>query len=210
MTHPSFFALDSHALDPQPGEVKTHLESCSQCQAHVAALKVTSPLPSKLEGLVSDQPAASPWWRFVALGLATAAVILSAGYGATREPPQLITAKGTPAAALWLHREGKVIVWNGQPMLAGDAVRIEVAPAGFTHVTVYDEHTRQVLYEARVADDAPTLTPAWEFDGQAASESLRVVISRGPVSPAVLQAQNCVASSEAHCFRFVLQLAPSP
>ena len=101
----------------------------------------------------------------------------------------------------------KVIAWNGQAVRAGDSVRIEVAPAGFTHVTVFDEHTRQVLYEARVPDDAPSLTPAWQLDGEAPSESLRVVLSHGPVDAVALQSSTCTRGADSLCTRFTLTRA---
>jgi hypothetical protein len=203
--HPSLFALDAHALDPRKGEVQTHLDECPQCQAHLAALRVSTPFPAKLKGLQAASPqSVSPWWRVLALGLAAAAVLLTIGSLSTRDQPQLITAKGAPAAALWLHRDGKVLAWNGQPVHTGDAVRIEVAPAGFTHVTVFDEHTRQVLYEAVVPDGAPALTPAWQFDGQSPSESLRVILSRGPVGADTLESAPCTTEADSHCTRFTL------
>jgi hypothetical protein len=204
MTHPSFFALDAYGVDPRAGDVEVHVKSCQQCQAHLAAVRMPVPFPASLQGLQQDSPKQAPWWRFVALGFAAACVLFTVGYLATRERPQLLTAKGTPAAALWLNRGGKVIAWNGQPVIAGDAVRIEVAPAGFTHVTVFDENTKQVLYEARVPEGAPTLTPAWEFDGQAPSESLRVVLSRGPVGVDALQSATCSTDAASHCTRFTL------
>ena len=198
MSHPSFFALDAYVVDPRSGEVETHVKSCQVCAAHVAAVRMPVPLPPQLEGLKA--PERAPWWRFAALGFAAATVMFSVGLVLTREQVQELTAKGTPAAALWLNRDGKVIQWNGQPVHAGDSVRIEVAPAGFTHVTVFDENTKQVLYEARVPEGPPTLTPAWEFDGRSPSESLRVVISRGPVG----FEPTCASSADSFCTRFTL------
>lgn len=203
MTHPSFFALDAHALDPRPGEVETHLSSCTQCQAHVSALRIQSPFPEKLRELPGPNVGA-PWWRFLALAFAAAAVILAVVVFSRGAPPPLLTAKGTPTAALWLNRAGKSSLWNGEPIHAGDSVRIEVAPAGFTHVTVFDENTRQVLYEARIPEETTSLTPAWEFDGQAEREALRVVLSRGSVR----FEGNCESSSVSYCARFVLSRAP--
>lgn len=202
MSHPSFFALDAYGVDPRPGDVEVHLRSCQQCQAHVAAVRVPAPFPAALEGL-KVASARRPWWRGLALGFATAVVLLTVGPLVTQEPPAT-TAKGSPSAALWLNRGGKVIAWSGQDIVAGDAVRIEVAPAGLTHVTVFDEHAGLVLYEAQVPDGAPTLTPAWAFDGQSASESIRVVLSRGPVSLDALSSPLCATDAELHCTRFTL------
>lgn len=202
MSHPSFFALDAYGVDPRAGDVEVHLRSCQQCRAHVAAVRVPAPFPAALEGLKVTSTR-RPWWRGLALGFATAAVLLTVGALVTQEPPAT-TAKGSPSAALWLNRGGKVIAWNGQDIVAGDAVRIEVAPAGLTHVTVFDEHSRLVLYEAQVPDGAPTLTPAWAFDGQSASESLRVVLSRGPVSLDALSSATCAQDAELYCTRFTL------
>ncbi|MFZ5442215.1 MAG: anti-sigma factor family protein [Myxococcota bacterium] len=201
MSHPSFFALDAYGVDPRAGDVEAHVKACPQCQAHVAAVRMPAPFPPALADLKAPPPRA-PWWRVVALGFATAAVLLTVGVLSTREPPSAFTAKGAPSVALWLNRGGKVVAWTGQPVVAGDAVRIEVAPAGLTHVTVVDEHTRQVLYEAEVPDGAPTFTPAWAFDGQSPSESLRVVLSRGPVSAEALSSETC--APDAHCTRFTL------
>lgn len=204
MNHPSFFALDAYVLSPGSGEVEAHLKSCAQCQAHVASLKVQTPMPPKVGALEAPPKRSTPWWPLV---FAAAAVLIGVVYFGAREQPGLITAKGTPAAALWLKREGKAVVWNGQPVSPGDSLRFEVAPAGFTHVTVYDEHTRQVLYEARVPEGGPALTPAWQFDGEAQSESLRVVLSLVPLSVETLQAASCTRSAEAYCLQFTLTRA---
>jgi hypothetical protein len=202
MTHPSFFALDSHALDPKPGEVESHVASCTRCQAHLAALRAQSPLPPGIAGLPAPEQVA-PWWRVLALAFAAAAIILAVVAFSTREQPQLLTAKGTPTAALWLNRAGKSSIWNGEPIHAGDSVRIEVVLAGFTHVTVFDENTRQVLYEAVISEGSTSLTPAWEFDGKSPSESLRVVLSRAPASFGA----KCENAPESFCTRFVLTRA---
>ena len=204
MNHPSFFALDAYVLEPRAGELVSHLKTCAQCQAHVASLRVQTPLPPKLASLEAPPKRRAAWWPFV---FATAAVLFSVVVISLRAPEELITAKGTPATALWLNRDGKVIVWNGQPVHAGDALRFEIAPAGFTHVTVYDEHTQLVLYEARVPDGPPTLTPAWQLDGKTPTESLRVVLSRGPVTVQALQAVSCTSSGETYCIRFALSRA---
>lgn len=200
MNHPSSFALDSYVVDPRSGDVDAHVRSCPQCQAHVAAARVAVPFPPALKGLGPAKP--TPWWRFVVPALAAAGVVMSVGYFVKSEPGS-ITAKGLPAAAVWLNRGGKVVAWNGQPLRAGDTVRIEVAPAGFTHVTVFDEKTREVLYEARVPGDAPTLTPAWQLDAAPGSESLRVVISNSPVDQARLEA-SCRVEPASYCTRFTL------
>jgi len=207
MNHPSFFALDAYVLEPRPGAVEAHLKTCAQCGAHVASLRVQTPIPPQVMSLEARPRRRARWWGLV---FASATVVLSVAVLSLRGPTERITAKGSPSVALWLNRDGKVIVWNGQPVKAGDALRFEIAPAGFTHVTVFDEHTRQVLYEAQVPEGPLTLTPAWQLDGQAQRESLRVVLSRGPRSVDSLQSAACTSDAEAHCVEFTLtQAAPS-
>lgn len=202
MSHPSFFALDAWGLDPRAGDVDAHVRACPQCQAHVAAMRMPAPFPPALAEL-QPRPPKPARWRWLTLGFATAVVLFTVGTLTLRELPP-VTAKGSPGVVLWLNRNGKVIAWNGQPVIAGDAVRLEVAPAGLTRVTVFDEQARQVLYEAEVPDGAPTLTPAWAFDGQSPTESLRVVLSRKPVSLDALSAPACTTDADAHCTRFTL------
>jgi hypothetical protein len=202
MTHPSFFALDAYVLDPRGGDVATHVQSCAQCQAHVAAAKVAVPFPDALVGLEPRTERVPTWWRWLALGLAAAVVLISVAWFATRTPAPQFAAKGTPAAALWLQREGKVTAWTGQPVRDGDTVRFELVPAGLNHVTVFDETTHEVLYEAQVPEGS-TFTPAWQFDGAPSSESLRVVFSHGPVTAQSLEA-TCTTDASSHCARFTL------
>ena len=201
MNHPSYFALDSYLVDPRGEDVDVHVKSCQQCQAHVAAARVAVPFPAGLKGLAPAKP--RPWWRLAVPALAALGVAISVGYFVKIDQPGNITAKGTPAAAVWLNRGGKVVAWNGQPLRAGDTVRIEVAPAGFTHFTVFDEKSRQVLYDAHVPGDAPTLSPAWQLDAEPGSESLRVVLSNAPVDEKQLIG-GCGVETSSYCTRFTL------
>lgn len=209
-SHPSFFALDAHALGAGEPGVAEHVAGCQVCAAHVAAARVASPLPPAIASL--ERPAAaSPWsgWRsfgfaFAALAAALLVTVL------VREPQRgdETTAKGLPAARLWWKHGEKTAEWRGEKLVAGDAVRVEVAPAGFARVTVFDEQSGEVLYDARVDGGAPVLTPAWSLDGRAPAEKLRVVLSRAADKEPPAPGTACGGANDAWCTQFTLELAP--
>ena len=202
MSHPSFLALDSHALAPSP-EIAEHVKSCEHCAAHLEALRQVPPVPLAIG---RRRPAIT---RYVIGGLTMAAAMLLI---VSRSKPaaiiETITAKGgAPAVQLWVKRgDAKVRAWAGEPVRVGEAVRFEVAPAGFTHLTVVElKPSPHVLYEALVSQ--PTLTPAWALDAQGESEDLAVLLTRQPWQPTDSLRCESVGADQ-WCSRFSLHKQP--
>lgn len=178
MTHPSHLALDRHALGDHSADVARHLESCGDCRGHVAAVQVTLPRPAWLDGV--DRKAPRWRWPALALGAALATSLVIAVRTAAPADDDAVRAKGTPAATLWLKRGEQVTPWKDGPLREGDAIRLEVAPAGFSHLAVVSlGPTPKVLFATRPAPDGRTaLTPAWTLDAEGTEEHLLLVLSR--------------------------------
>ncbi|MDX2009011.1 MAG: hypothetical protein SFW67_02415 [Myxococcaceae bacterium] len=204
MNHPSFLALDHFALEPRAGTVQAHVDTCSQCRAHVEAVRVATPFPAALEAL-PRRPGVWPWRPALAFGGLLAAALALGVVTMTTPSAPAVTAKGAPEVVVWLNRGGVVTKWAGQPIRAKDAVRLEIAPAGLDTITVYDERQQTILYAEGVAPHGTSLTPAWAFDGQAEVERLRVIVSRGPVPLEALQGAQCTAQRDLLCSRFELR-----
>lgn len=181
--HPSFLALDRHALGASMPEVAAHVGACSVCRAHLDALSVPAPLPPRVLEL---RPPA-PWWkqRWLQVLLPVAAALLIIVL-INRAPGDEVRAKGTPTAIAWVKRGDEVSVWKGAPLAVGDSVRFQVAPEGLSRVTVIDGTTKTVLYEALVKET--TTTPAWTLDGTPGGDVVWVVLSNDVVTPAIIEA----------------------
>lgn len=181
--HPSFLALDRHALGASTAEVATHVAVCSVCRAHLDAVSIAAPIPPR----VLELGASPPWWRArwlpVLLPVAVALLIIVL---INRSPADEVRAKGTPTAIAWVKRGDDVSVWKGAPLAVGDSVRFQVAPEGLNRVTVIDGTTKTVLYEALVKET--TTTPAWTLDGTPGGDVVWVVLSNDVVTPAIIEA----------------------
>ncbi|MER2565395.1 MAG: hypothetical protein ABTQ32_32015 [Myxococcaceae bacterium] len=181
--HPSFLALDRHALGASTAEVATHVAACPTCRAHLDALLVPAPLPPR----VLELRPSPPWWRVrwvqVLLPVAAALVLVVAFW--SRAPSEEVRAKGTPTAIAWVKRGDDVSPWKGAPLVVGDSVRFQVAPEGLSRVTVIDGTTKTVLYEALVKET--TTTPAWTLDGTPGGDVVWVVLSNDVVTPSIIE-----------------------
>lgn len=174
MSHPSFLALDRHALEPQAA-VASHLEGCASCRAHVEAVQRALPLPGWLE----KPPVRRRLWPgALALAGAAAALLLTL----TPAAPPATTAKGGPGVTVWLRRGSDVARWDGARALrAGDAFRLELSGEGYAHAAVV--RGAEVLFRAPAPSRA-TMTPAWELDAEPGDERLLVVYSQQPLEGA--------------------------
>ncbi|MBM4784457.1 MAG: hypothetical protein GQE15_42880 [Archangiaceae bacterium] len=195
--HPSFLALDRHALGASTPEVAAHVGACSVCRAHLDAVSVAAPIPPRVLGL---RPSA-PWWkqRWFQVLLPVAAALVMVVLISAR-PADELRAKGPPTAIAWVKRGDDVSQWKGAPLTVGDSVRFQVAPEGLSRVTVIDGTTRTVLYEALVKET--TMTPAWTLDGTPGGDVVWVVLSNDVVTPAIIEACDGVA---VWCRRFDLR-----
>ncbi|MCC6335681.1 MAG: hypothetical protein IT380_17020 [Myxococcales bacterium] len=187
MSHPSHLALDRYALDAAPEELARHVESCEACRSHVAAAQVPLPRPAWLD-LVARPPPSR--WRLPGFALAGAVAALLAVFAAPRlGGNDDVRPKGTPAATVWIKRGDAVTPWQGAPLRPGDAIRLEVAPAGFPHLTVVQLGAApRILYAAKPSAAGTALTPAWTLDAEGTEERLAVVLSREPLSDATVAA----------------------
>lgn len=183
MSHPSRLALDRHALGDASPDVAAHAVGCSQCQAHLAAVTPALPLPGWVKAL--EQPRRA-WFGPRLLALAAAAASVAVGVvvlpRAQRDEGAAVRAKGLPSVRMWVKRGAQVFAWEGAAVRPGDALRLEVATAGFAWLTVASPQAG-VLFAADVAAaTGPTLTPTWAVDAAGGEEHLTVILSRAPLS----------------------------
>lgn len=198
--HPSFLALDRHALGDSTPVVTAHLSGCGECRAHVEAAMVAAPIPTRV--LELRPPLRVAWWelRWVQVLLPLAATAVLAVVLINREPADDVRAKGSPTAIAWVKRGDDVSRWTGSPLLPGDAVRFQVAVEHFTRVTVIDATSKTVLYEAVVTKE--TTTPAWTLDASPGGDVVWVVLSNEAVTPAIVDTCDGVS---VWCRRFDLR-----
>jgi hypothetical protein len=194
--HPSFLALERHALGATRPELAAHLAACASCAAYVAdAAPSAAPVPAWAR---EAKPRRTSWLTpFRSLGLAAAVagvVLVGVNLSRPRAPDGdgvdgYIGTKGAPGAWLFLKRGDDVHVWNGnEPVVAGDLLRFKVQGAGFAHVGVFavvpEPPGYARLYDGVLAGaQALSLPSAWEVDARSGDETLLVVLSAAPVAP---------------------------
>lgn len=205
MSHPSFLALDRFALAPDEGsELARHVEGCVRCRAHVEAVQRPLPVPDWARAAGQRR---RPWlrWLWAPAGVAmTAAVALLVVVGVG--PSTQTLAKGGPSVTVWLKRGETVAPWAGDPLRAGDAVRLQVEAAGYRHLAVLGTDGT-VLYRGPAGGE-PALTPAWELDEAPADERLVAVLSREPVADAALPGAAVRRDAEIWAVELVLKREP--
>lgn len=195
--HASFYQLDRLACGRSiSAAVKTHVESCKQCEQYVAKLQQPQSVPAWARQL-DDGARAMPrtWWWAWAGGLAStvaiAALVLVFRSGETRLGPhdEYTTVKGSPSVGVYLKTENGVTLWNGQtPVAPGDKLRLKIVPDGYHHVAVFAEsaHYKKrryaLLYEGRVSPHGELMIPAaWEVDASPGAEVIVVVMGEEPI-----------------------------
>jgi hypothetical protein len=214
MSHPSFLALDRHALAPEPGEVEVHLRDCARCAEHVrAVLAPAVPFELPRPTAVRVRPSRSPRFLWAGgLALAAAAAVLLVAVmvpGLGNQEDGVRVKGGTPGAVLWVRRDGAVRTWQGERLRAGEEIRFEVAPAGFSHLAVVSlAGAPRILYEVGLSGRASTLSPAWRLDGTTPRDDLAVVLARAPPDEAALSSLLCRQTADSWCTRFTLELEP--
>jgi hypothetical protein len=201
--HPSFLALDRHALGvPQP-EIAAHVAGCEACRAHVAGV---APVPEVAAWALRLEPRRPPrfaWWprwralRWGVLAFASAFVLWrAAGHFTTgansigADVGSYVGTKGDPVLWLYVKRGERVELWNGSdPVRPGDLLRLKVQPDRYQHISVFGrtpsprDYVR--LYDAPVASGQPTALPfSWKVDAQPGDETLLVILGPASVSPA--------------------------
>ncbi len=199
MTHPSFLALDAHGVSADAA-ISAHVASCDQCAAHLVRLREVAPLPMQV---IRARSKPSHLLRYVISGGAmAAALVLILSWAPSAE---VMTAKGgVPAVQLWVKRDATVRPWAGEAVKPGEAVRFEISPAGFSHVSVVElMPSPHVIYEVVMSGSGPTLTPAWALDARGEREELAVMLTRAPIRVPD-GALRCEQNNDEWCARFSL------
>ncbi|MDB4979641.1 MAG: hypothetical protein JWM82_393 [Myxococcales bacterium] len=190
-THPSFLALDRHALGATTPNLAAHLGTCLTCAAYVAAAPSVSPVPAWARDV---EPRRTSWLtplRWFGFAAAVAGVaLLGVGVSRTRAPTgDYVGTKGGPGVSLFIKRGDDVHVWNGkEPVVAGDLLRLQVQGAGFAHVDVFEAVPEPPgyarLYEGPLAGKQTLSLPsAWEVDARPGDETLVVVLGAEAIAP---------------------------
>lgn len=194
-THPSFLALDRHALgdSPDAASIQKHLDSCDRCRAHLATVTTMPPAPAWLEG-ASLAPARRSGWRggiwALALSLAAASagvVLFARGHESVVSP--VITEKGGPEIAVHVKRGSAVTRWDGHSALrVGDRLRLQIRAGGFRFVSVAVPaeagQAPRVMYAGPLAPSGATLLPlSFRVDESEALETLDVILGVRPPAP---------------------------
>lgn len=187
--HPSALALDRLVLGAADEETKTHAAACAKCAAHLKAVQVELPIPNWVRELEQQPRAPRFAWLRPALALGALAAVAAVVLALPARAPDL-QAKGTgaPQVQVWVNRTGSVSLWNGAALHSDDAIRFEVKPGGFTHLTVVELQEGKlyrVLHSAPVASDG--LSPAWAVDDEGSHEEVAVLLSKAPLSEEELQ-----------------------
>lgn len=176
--HPSRMALDQVALGLEDASVRAHASTCEACAAHLRRVEVTLPVPGWVEALPRPTRLAWRWLVPVPVMLTLALIVFAL------PKPSEITAKGLPEVQVWVHRGANTALWDGKPLHERDELRFELAPAGYSYLTIaqLEGSAPTVLHAGPLDASAVQLSPAWSVDGQAGDENVVVVLSKGPLS----------------------------
>jgi hypothetical protein len=202
--HPSFLQLDRLASGIADTAVAAHARHCPECTAHLGRCEPPVAIPAWVRELPAPRESGF-WRRWAALGVLVTASLLIAVLPRSHEE---VTAKGSPAVAVYFRRGDHVSLWDGvQPLQAGDAVQLKVQSGGFSQVTVGSVESGQVLYQGAAQADAATLLPqAFTLDAAARDEALLVVFSQKPLSPDELRAAHEKLQCDGKLWTTVLDL----
>jgi hypothetical protein len=192
--HPSFLALDRLALaDLGPAEIRRHVAECSRCAEYVSSIDQGAPLPELVPQPIPPVVARRRRW----LSIAGAAAVIAAAAAVAMllqqprdpEPVAYVGTKGQPSLALYVKRGEEVFAWRDEQfVMPGDRLRIEVASAGFEHITVLSPgrsgsrkrtpERPELLYDRPINPWGNALLPvAWQVDAAPGDETLVVVLS---------------------------------
>lgn len=198
--HPSYLALDRHALGVAQPEVAAHVATCAICQARLPAPPPAPALPAWARALPPRRRAWLAWPSRTGprtLGLAVAALACAAlvwitggNFGTPAGSHDYIGTKGGPELWLYVKRRENVALWNGaEPVIPGDLLRLKIQPDRFKHITVFGlkrtpagEISR--LYDGAITSGEATALPfSLVVDAEPGNETLLVVLGSAAVGP---------------------------
>jgi len=196
--HPSYFDLDCYALGEKSLAVESHLRDCVQCQAYAERLAQGQELPawarraSQPRGwrhLLGFKRQKTLWMPTIILAGAAATVLLMV-QAPTSDGQLRVREKGLPAVAVFVKHGDGVVAWRESDLLEpGDQVRLQIAPASASHVTVLScqPAAPRVMYAGTVSGESSAFLPtAWQLDAAPAPEVLVVVFGDAALTPADL------------------------
>jgi hypothetical protein len=179
--HPSYYALDGARLGlPLDAAAAAHVASCPACRDH---LRLAADRPPWLDELA---PTASPRRRAVVAALAAAGMV-AVGWLSLRPRPSVPGQRG-PAVTIFVKRGDELFPWEpGRRLQPQDRLRLRLAPAGYTHVSVASlrpDRAPVILFRGPTGPRAALLPLAVQVDDQPGAERLSVVLGRAPVADA--------------------------
>jgi len=177
VSHPSYLALDRHALGETSPAVAAHLENCEACRLHLQSVRDPVEVPAWLD---EEVPARSrSWMPMVALLAAGALAFVQFA------PEPYVEQKGDPVVSVYVLHDGDVSTWDGGTVKVGDSLRLGIVPGGYSHVSVRSQG--RVLYADALDGRGEILLPAsWRVDAEGRSETLLVVLDDDPIPPGPL------------------------
>jgi hypothetical protein len=197
--HPSYLELDRHALGAAAAQTTAHVAGCERCRLYVESVPNAGELPAWLAAAPSPRRARHDRlararnraprprrWALAVGGLAAAAALLFAVLRPVPRDDAYDGVKGTPSVGVYVLRAGRVGLWDGTPLVAGDRIRLEVTPEQFRRVSVFsldrDERPRG-LYTGVVNPHARSMLPkAWQLDAAPGPEQLAIFFSDMEIS----------------------------
>lgn len=199
--HPSFLELDRLKWGGGSAAVRMHVAGCEACTAHLERVARPVEVPAWARALEQERPRG---WRTRLLGgrrwvwggawagaMAVLALLLVLPQRPREEAPgTYVGVKGPPSVVVHVRHGQSVAPWDGtRPLVPGDSVRLEVAAPGYPHVLVGSrtlEGGLVTLYTGSLPEGGALLPTSWRVDAEGEGEHLVVVLSRAPLSPAVL------------------------
>ena len=192
---PSYLELDRHLLGEARSErAERALAEDPGAQLHREALEAERGI---VPGWVREQAERAEharkrklWprllWLSPALLIAGALAVIhptpGSGPSSERAPFGYVGRKGVPTVGVFIRRGERVFLWDGSSALeAHDAIRLQVAPAEFRHVSLFALDPRGRLKRLAEQPLQPhlevLLSGAWQLDAAPDSERLLIVFS---------------------------------
>jgi hypothetical protein len=197
--HPSELEFDLALVDTASAQFAAHLSACARCRDRLDRLRREQTAFAQ-----SDEPrqaarVAAAWqqkralvqrrrwlWLPALTAVAAAALLLL-----LPRPPAPIRTKGGPRVTLFVKQpDGTARPWTGAALQPGDAVQLEIDPAGFTQAAVFsvDAQCQVALEHRQTVAGVALIAASWTLFGRDGGERLYVTFSTGPVAAETLAA----------------------
>jgi hypothetical protein len=188
LEHPSEMEFDRALLESASPGFAAHVEACVRCRDRLERLRGelaafrAGDEPARAACIVADRLRPRRRWVWIP---SVAGALAAAAFVFLLRPAPAIRTKGGPHIALFVRQTaGAPLRWDGAPLQEGDAVQLEVEPAGFPLATVFsvDDGCAVSLEHQQRVDGAGLIGASWTLRGRAGGERLYVVFSAQPVT----------------------------